>query len=221
MANAPPQLSLSEFALVAQVDSAVAEKMESNKKQGLVCDGDNGCPFFGAWWDLQTNATDTVWYRGQPIFCNGSAIGSFCCISPDGKPQDFDLKAIPLINANVARIGVAIEKQAMARQEQYLIQLATMAGPRAGLSMAGLPPAVCDIAPMQSISNASITQCNERIAELSAQVEGLRLQNEQILALLNKVVSHQEEERHETGACAGKDHFPLPRRFRLPRSVIW
>lgn len=120
MNEAPPQLTPAEFQLIAQVDSAVAQKMEWNKADGLVCDKENGCPFLSAWWDLQVNATDTVWYRGQPIFCNGSAIGSFCCVSGTGKPEDFEARVKPLVEVNVARIGLAMARQALSKREDKL-----------------------------------------------------------------------------------------------------
>ena len=71
MENAPSSLTLSEFQLISRIDPTVASKMEENANNGLVCDKDNNCPFMSIWWDLQVNATSTVWYRGTPIFCNG------------------------------------------------------------------------------------------------------------------------------------------------------
>lgn len=118
--NGPPLPTPSEATQISHIDPAVKSKMEKNKQIGVVCDKENGCPFHPLWWDLMTNHTDTVWYRGQPIFCNGSAIGSFCCVSPDGKPKDFDIRMKPFVEANVALIGLAMERQVLTMREQRL-----------------------------------------------------------------------------------------------------
>lgn len=54
----------------------------------------------------------------------GSAIGSFCCITPNVKPSDFDQKVKPLLEINAARIGGFMEMQALCRKERTLSQQA-------------------------------------------------------------------------------------------------
>lgn len=150
MQNAPKQLTPSESQSLSQVDSSISSKIEKNKESGIVCDKENGCPFNTLWWDLQVNAASSVWYRGQPIFCNGSVIGAFCCVAPNGKPKDYDLRVKPLVEVNAARIGAAMERQALSRRDQYLSQLAK------AKQIAGLPVIGSQISPSQGYKSLSL-----------------------------------------------------------------
>ena len=122
--NGPPHMTPTEATQMSRIDPTIKTKMEKNREIGVVCDNEHGCPFHPLWWDLMSNHTSTVWYRGQPIFCNGAAIGSFCCVSADGKPKNFDLRVKPFVEANVALIGLAMERQVLTMREQRLKLLA-------------------------------------------------------------------------------------------------